>query len=307
MKMIARMLFFGLMLLASYLLISALSGQEKTLPQVLKHAASHTMQQQLCKIPVLWRLGQLDPAFDLTPQQAEQAAHNAAQQWNNAFAMELFRYDSIDGFAINFRYDERQQQMLQQALLERNIQRYDATIDRRAAALQRQSGQLAQRQQEFEQQNQQFAADVAAFEQQAARAGSRNIATLQQQQQALQQRQQQLQQQAQQLNEQQAQLMREQNYLNDTVADRNALLPAQREIQTAEVGLMQIENGARTMTIFAYKTPAALQLTIAHEFGHALGLGHTDSAASVMHFSLNPAQSALTADDIAALQQQCGF
>ncbi|WP_445769076.1 matrixin family metalloprotease [Rheinheimera sp.] len=131
---------------------------------------------------------------------------------------------------------------------------------------------------------------------------------MQQQQQRLQQRQQQLQQQqAQQLNEQQAQLQREQQYLNETVADRNALLPAQQELLAAEVGLMEVQNGQRTMTIFAYNSAATLQLTIAHEFGHALGLGHTDNSASVMHFALNPQQASLTAEDIAALAQQCGF
>lgn len=307
MKIVARLVFFGLLLMAGYLWWATLSSKQQVLPEVLKQAAEKAMQQQLCQTPVLWRIGQLDPAFDLTLEQAEQAAHNAAMQWNKAFDKELFRYDSLDGFPINFRYDQRQQQMLQQAMLERNIQRYDATIDRRAAALQRQSEQLVQSQQRFEQQNAQFAADIAAFEQQAATANSANVAALQQQQQRLQQRQQQLQQQARQLNEQQAQLQREQQYLNDTVADRNALLPAQQELLAAEVGLMEVLNGKRTMTIFAYNSAATLQLTIAHEFGHALGLGHTDDSASVMHFALNPQQASLTAEDIAALAQQCGF
>ncbi|MEH8017171.1 M10 family metallopeptidase domain-containing protein [Rheinheimera muenzenbergensis] len=305
--MIARLVFLALLLLGSYLLLSAWSGAKRPLPQVLQQTADKALQLQLCQTPVLWRIGQLDPAFDLTAEQAEQAAHNAAMQWNRAFAQELFRYDSLDGFPINFRYDQRQQQMLQQALLERNIQRYDSTIDRRAATLQQQSQQLQQRQREFEQQNQQFSADVAAFEQQAANVDQRNAAALKQQQQELQQRQQQLQQQAQQLNEQQEQLQREQRYLNDTVADRNALLPAQQPLAAAEVGLMEISNGERRMTIFAYSNPASLQLTLAHEFGHALGLGHTDGNSSVMHYAINPQQKGLTAEDIAALKQQCGF
>lgn len=305
--MIARLVFLALLLSGSYFLLSAWSDAKRPLPQLLQQTADKALQQQLCQTPVLWRIGQLDPAFDLTAEQAEQAAHNAAMQWNKAFARELFRYDSLDGFPINFQYDQRQQQMLQQALLERNIQRYDSTIDRRAATLQQQSQQLQQRQREFEQQNLQFSADIAAFEQQAANLNQRNAAALKQQQQLLQQRQQQLQQQAQQLNEQQEQLLREQRYLNDTVADRNALLPQQQPLAAAEVGLMEISNGQRRMTIFAYSNPASLQLTLAHEFGHALGLGHTDGDSSVMHYAINPQQKGLTAEDIAALKQQCGF
>lgn len=305
--MLARLIFFTLLLLGSYLLLSAWSVAERPVPQVLKQVAEKVMQQQLCKAPVLWRIGQLDPAFALTPEQAKQAADIAAMQWNEAIGLELFRYDSQAGFPINFRYDERQQQVLQQALLQRNIQRYDSHIEQRAAVLAEQSEQLLQRQREFEQQNQHFAAEIAEFQQQAANATQHNLATLQQQQQLLQQREQQLQQRAQRLNEQQAQLQRQHQDLNKTVADRNALLSDQQPLLNAEVGLMEISNGQRSMTIFAYSTATALQLTIAHEFGHALGLGHTDSSTTLMHYSLNPQQTGPTAEDVAALKQQCGF
>ena len=305
--MLARLIFLMLLLLGSYLLLSAWFAAERPEPRALKQLAEKAMQQKLCQTPVLWRIGQLDPAFALTADQAEQAAHNAAAQWNMAVGQELFRYDSLDGFPINFRYDQRQQLLLQQALLERNIQRYDSNIEQRAGLLARQSEQLQQRQREFAQQNRQFATDIAVFNQQAANANQANLAALQQQQQRLQQREQQLQQQAQRLNEQQAQLQREQQYLNDTVNDRNALLTDQPPPLAAEVGLMEIINGKRNMTIFAYSTVAALQLTICHEFGHAMGLGHTDSDAALMHFALNPQQTGPTAEDVAALKQQCGF
>jgi DNA repair exonuclease SbcCD ATPase subunit len=308
--MLARFVFLALLLLGSYLLLSAWSGAKRPLPkepQVLQHEAEKALQQQLCKTPVLWRIGQLDRAFSLTEEQARQAAHNAAAQWNSAFEQELFRYDSVNCFPINFRYDERQQTMLQQALLERNLERYDTNIDQRAATLNQQRERLQQRQREFEQQNQQLAADITEFQQQAANASQREMAQLQQQQQLLQQRQQQLQQQAEALNEQQAQLLRENQYLNETVTDRNALLADQQPLLVSEVGLMEVTYQQRRMTIFAYSTTEALQLTIAHEFGHALGLGHTDSITSVMHYALNPQQQSLTADDIAALKHQCGF
>ncbi|WP_333609142.1 matrixin family metalloprotease [Arsukibacterium sp.] len=305
--MLARLVFLSLLILGSYLLLSAWFSAERPESEFLKDRAEKALQQRLCQIPVLWRIGQLDPAFALTAEQAEQAAHNAAAQWNNALGLEVFRHDSLDGFPINFRYDERQQKMLQQALLQRNIQRYDSTIERRAATLQLQSEQLQQRQREFDQANQQFSDDIAAFEQQAASASPAQLTALRQQQQQLQQREQQLQQQAERLNAQQAQLQREYQYLNDTLADRNALLQDQQAPLAAEVGLMEIINGKRIMTIFAYSTPAALQLTLAHEFGHAMGLGHSEQHTDVMHYAINPQQQSLTRADIDALKQQCGF
>lgn len=307
MKLLLRVLFYTALVYASYQLLAGLMQKKPQLPKVLQDYADNAMQQYLCKAPVSWRIGQLDPAFDLTLEQAEQAAHSAAMQWNQAFGIELFRYDSLDGFAINFAYDERQQQVLQHALLQRNLDRYDTNISQRVAGLQQQSARLQQQQQQFEAQNQQFAADVAAFERKVQQA-SPDRSALQREQQQLNQRQQQLQQQADNLNTEQQRLLREQQYINDTVADRNALLPQQTtEVAKTEVGLMEIRGKQRVMTIFAYKTLTDLQLTIAHEFGHALGVGHTDNPASVMHAALNTQQSRLTADDIQALKAQCGL
>ena len=307
MKLLLRMLFYTVLVYASYMLLAGLMAQNPQLPKVLQHYADSAMQQYLCKTPVTWRIAQLDPAFDLTLEQAEQAAHSAAMQWNQAFGIELFRYDSLDGFAINFAYDERQQQILQNALLQRNLDRYDSNINQRVANLQQQSAQLQQQQRQFEAQNQQFAADVAAFEEKVQQP-SADRSALRQEQQQLNRRQQQLQQQADILNTEQQRLLREQQYINDTVADRNALLPQQTtEVAKTEVGLMEIRGKQRVMTIFAYKTLADLQLTIVHEFGHALGVGHTDNPASVMHAALNATQNRLTADDIQALKNQCNF
>uniref|UniRef100_A0A486XVY7 Peptidase M10 metallopeptidase domain-containing protein n=1 Tax=Rheinheimera sp. BAL341 TaxID=1708203 RepID=A0A486XVY7_9GAMM len=307
MKFLLRAVFYTLVIYGSYQLLTLMS-KDAPPAQLLQQYADKAMQQYLCQTPVSWRIGQLDPAFNLTLEQAEQAAHNAASEWNQALGRELFRYDSIDGFPINFAYDARQQQLLQQARLQRNLQRYDANIDQRQASLQQQALQLSQRQSQFEQQNQQFAADVAAFEREAQQTNSANRSMLQQQQKQLLQRQQQLAQQAEQLNEQQQGLLREQRYLNDTVADRNALLPEQPpQIAAAEVGVMQIAGRERSMTIFAYTSTTTLELTLLHEFGHALGLGHTDSPSSAMYYALSAQQGALTEQDIQALKQQCGF
>jgi hypothetical protein len=308
MKTLLRVLFYCLLLFASYQLLWAMLNKDSKLPTVLQSYADKNMQQYLCQLPVSWRIGQLDPNFSLTLDEAEQAAYAAALQWNTAVGLELFRYDSIDGFPINFAYDERQQQVLQQALLQRNIARYDNNIESRLSNLRQQSARLQQQQQTFDLLNQQFAADAAAFERSARQATSANRAALEQQQRELQRRQQQLQQQADTLNAEQQRIVREQGYLNDTVADRNALLPTQTEPAVAsEVGLMQIRGRSREMTIFAYKTLNDLQLTMAHEFGHALGLGHTDGSSDVMHFAITNQQSRLTAADIQALKTQCGF
>ena len=161
MKTLIRLAFYSLLLYACYVLLSAMLSSGSKLPKVLQDHADAALQQYLCQVPVSWRIGNLDPAFSLTLDQAEQAAHNAAMQWNNDLGFEAFRYDSIDGFPINFSYDERQQQLLQQALLQRNIERYDHNIDERLERLNADSARLRAQQQAFEQENRAFAAELA--------------------------------------------------------------------------------------------------------------------------------------------------
>ena len=307
MKFLLRAVFYAIMLYGCYWLLHNLANKQGTLPTTLKHYADAAMQQYLCQTPVLWKIGELDPAFALSYADAEDAALRASAQWNNALGREVFRYDSIDGFAINFRYDERQQHMLQQALLQRNVDRYDQTISLRREGLQQDNARLQQRLQQFDADKQQLSADLQRFEQKV-RQGTTGRHDLQQEQQQLTRRQQQLQQQADDLNALQQRLQRDQHYLNGTINDRNALIPENNaETLAAEVGLMEIRHKNRTMTIFAYKTLTDLELTLTHEFGHALGVGHIPELASVMHFAINPEQKDLTQQDIAAVKTQCGF
>lgn len=307
MKFIFRAALYTVLIYASYQLLSAyLRPEQSDLPKILQQYADDSMQRYLCQTPVGWRIGQLDPAFNLTQQQAEEAAQRAAQQWNNAIGMPLFEYDSINGFPINFAYDERQQQALKHALLQRNISRYDENIAQRSDSLNRDIEQLKQKQQQFDVLSRQFAAELARYEERAENATTADHEWLRTEQQRLIDWQKQLEHQADELNAEQRQILRQQKYINETVADRNAMLPTE-PLTTAEVGLMEIRNKERIMTIFAFKTEDDLVLTMTHEFGHALGLGHTDGSTSVMHQAINGSQSGLTDEDINALRQQCGF
>lgn len=255
----------------------------------------------LCSTPLGWKLGYLDPAFNLSEAEATAAIEQAAQMWNQAFGRTLLQQDA-QGFSIDFRYDERQQQLLKQHLLKRNLDRYDQAISPGIEQLPQKFAELQQQIDSFNQQNARLQQDVAAY-----RADGPNASSEREQ---LMRRQQQLQQEAAWLDQQKQQLMRDQDYLNETIKQRNELLTtAKTPTQQApfEVGLMNIKAGQRTMTIFAFASNQDLVATLAHEFGHAFGVGHTDTDDSIMYHSLTSQQTALTPTDIAALQAQCHF
>ncbi len=258
-----------------------------------------------CDQVILWRLDSIDPAFGLSPEQAQPLIQDAASRWNQALGKEVLRYDAQHGFPIRFVFDARQQQQLEQLLLERNLDRYDDRIRDQQQDFDRQLAEFQQQKAAFEQEDQQLAAAIEAFNVQAQQADPGAAALLGKQQAELLSRQKEHALEAEQLDAISAKLQDRQQQLNSLINDRNALLPSQPTTGLAEVGLLEQQGAKRTMTIFAYKDAHHLTLTLLHEFGHALGIDHLTDSSSIMFSQLNGSQQDLTNADISAWQQQC--
>lgn len=262
-------------------------------------------KQASCAQPIGWRLDSIDPAFGLSAAQALPLITEAAAQWNQAVGSEVLRYDPQQGFPIRFVFDARQQQQLEQLMLERNVHRYDDRIADQQQDFARQLAEFQQNKTAFEQKDRQLAADISLFNEKAQQADPGAAALLGREQAELLSRQKEHALEAEQLDALSEKLQDRQKQLNNTIADRNALIPAQQASGLAEVGLLEQRGDRRTMTIFAYKDAHHLTLTLLHEFGHALGLDHLAETRSIMHSQLSSAQQMLTAADITAWQQQC--
>lgn len=249
----------------------------------------------LCQTPVAWRLATLDPAFRLSEAQALALITEAAEQWNRITGQQLFTYDAAHGFPIHFQYDERQQQLAQRLLLQRNVQRYDEHLEVLQRQYQRQLAQVQQQNSRVQQLQQEYQQQLQALEQQGARTLP---AALQRQWRLLEEEQRVLMQQADELNA-------EQQRLQQMVTQRNNLLPQQQVIGSHELGVMSIRQAQRQMVIYAFADQQDLLVTLQHEFGHALGLPHSDDPAAVMHAQLHGGQQWLTTTDFKLWQQYC--
>ncbi|RVU35722.1 matrixin family metalloprotease [Rheinheimera riviphila] len=253
-----------------------------------------------CQSPLGWRLGRLDPAFNLTEAQAIQLISTAADMWNQASGQQLLHHDPAHGFVIDFKFDARQQQLLKQRLLQRNLARYDDAIQPGLQNLPEKFAELDAKIAEFNQQKALLQQQISQFQPNAHNAEA--------QRRQLEQQQQSLVREADWLEQQRQQLMRDQDYLNETIRQRNELVQTAEQPTAAasfEVGLMTIKQLQRQMTIFAFSSETDLIATIAHEFGHAFGIAHTEEPDSIMFHQLNAQQQQLTAADIQAWQSTC--
>jgi hypothetical protein len=253
-----------------------------------------------CQTPLGWRLGNLDPEFGLTATQAEAMIHQAATMWNDNIGQQLLRHDPVNGFLIDFKFDARQQQLLTQRLLQRNLTRYDDAIEPGLQQIPEKVAELNRQIADFHQQKTELETQINQWRPTNPNADA--------QRRQLEQQQQRLVRDAEWLIEQREQLLRDQNYLNETIRQRNELVETAQptELSVAfEVGLMTIRQQQRTMTIFAFSSETDLIATIAHEFGHAFGVGHTQDPASIMFHQLTPLQQQLTQVDVDAWRNTC--
>jgi hypothetical protein len=68
--------------------------------------------------------------------------------------------------------------------------------------------------------------------------------------------------------------------------------------------------GGEEINIYQFKQSTDLRLTLVHELGHSLGIGHVDDSKSIMYYLLgdqNMENPTLSAEDLGALKTACKF
>ena len=186
---------------------------------------------------VHWRLGAVDPRFQISEADVLTAAFNAADAWNRAAGRRVLHYDKAHGIPLKLVYDEHSTNLSGGLSELRELRALDLAITNLKKQYDTNPSQyVADR----------INADVRRY--------------------------------------------------NQLVASLNT-----RARDDIKQGSYQTE-----LEIYAFADAADLQVVIAHEFGHALGIGHIEDAGAIMgarHQVGTILQ--LTDADAAALRQRC--
>jgi len=249
-----------------------------------------------CTTPLPWRVASVDPRFGLPPDRVEAAVARAAALWDDAAGRPTFVHDPRDGFPIHFLYDTRQAEVQ-----ERN-RRLD-TLDPVATRLQEEQAELEERGERVAHRGTRLEADARAF---TARqeAHNRMVERWNRGGGGTPKERESLMQEAALLERTRNDLLRRRESFD---TDQQTILAAVRELQLridahnqeAEAfdrefagGLVEsgrfvglTRNGRvvqREIRIFRFDGEEDLTLVLAHELGHALGLGHTRGSGGIM-------------------------
>jgi Matrixin len=235
-----------------------------------------------CAQPIPYAIGAVDARFGITNSALVDDAEAAATIWNKAEGRTILTYDPNAAMKINLVYDAREAT----AELGSAIALQQADEDTARAAL-----DVSQAQ---------FTTEQTAYTQAVSAVNARGGATRSE---------------VVTLGAERQSLNALAGSINSAVANYNASVDALNAKvaefnQTAghafEEGQYVQDSAGKRINIFEFVGTTQLERVLAHEFGHAIGLGHNSDPKSIMYAQNESGNLVPTPSDLAALRAVCG-
>jgi len=268
----------------------------------------------ICDVPIEYRIGDVDAEFSITFDEIRTAASDAESLWEDATGRNLFTYDPDADFAINFVFDERQAKTQEEMILRSELEqkknlsedvraRYDELTARYTELKDSYDTKSAAYQESLEEHN----AEVARWNE-AGGAPEGVYEDLNEQQEALAAEQRELNELSYDINQLVEQINAVGSEGNDLVDTYNDIVDSYNERFSEHSEFTQGDYQHDAINIYQFTDGDELRLVLAHEFGHALSLGHVENELSIMHHFMDEQDISLglTAEDMEELSRVCG-
>jgi predicted PurR-regulated permease PerM len=271
-----------------------------------------------CQKSINYTLGNIDKRFNLSDQKLLQDLSQAGNAWSQAIGRQLFNYATTSGeLKINFIYDYRQAAADKLKKLgivvtgDRNS--YDqlkAKYDALNQSYRQQRAALDAMISNFSQKQDAYNAEVASWNKRGG-APPAEVDRLNQTKQSLEAEVNQINYLTAQLNNLSENVNAAATVLNKLIADLNLNVQKYNNVGSSTGGEFEEGNytsdaSGQAINIYEFSGSNNLIRLLEHEFGHALGLGHTSSSGDVMYYLNQGTNLNLTTNDLAALKSYCG-
>ncbi len=268
----------------------------------------------ICNVPLSYRIGTIHTQFGLTEGEAQNAISEAESLWEDGTSRNLFTSDAEGKIVINFVYDERQQRSDEEALYRKTLEQKEGISDTVRSDYENLLDKYEKLRSDFRKETNSYENQLSVYNDEVAKWNKQGGAPkdiferLQDTQNALSEEEDQLNAKSAQLNE----IVRKMNLLGDRgnslINDYNSLASEYNSLFSEEKEFTQGEYENKVVNIYEFDTQEELVLVLAHEFGHALSLGHVEETTAIMHHTMGEQRlsTGLTLEDKVLFEKQCG-
>lgn len=272
-----------------------------------------------CSEPITWKIGAIDSRFDIGPSDLKTIMKDVENLWSNAVNQNLIQYSDSGDISINFIYSDKQkftdnEKELSEQINSMRGKHYIMRMD-----YQEESLKFQEKLNRYNQTYNEYATKVNEYNLRLSRLTTdgvipreddEKLKNLKKEMEFLQKKLSPLEEE---LTLEEKKLNRLSEKLNDYADEVNEYVFQYRNqfsnSRTFYQGFYTDLGNQKKINIYQFENLDKLRLVLAHEFGHALGLSHTQNPVSIMNYNMqlqNDSRLKLSDQDILAIQTKCG-
>ncbi len=268
-----------------------------------------------CRQPIEYSIGQLDASFGISREAFLRDIVQAEAVWETVWGRNLFQYVPEAPLVVNLIYDDRQQQTVEGQALDQTRKKAESIQEKLSTEQERVMTTYEKRSTEYEKALSTFKSRLAEYNKSVTDWNKKGGASPEEYNR--------LQSEMKSLSALQGDLESRRVLVNTLAEQVNKFSKQQIEVvekyndQVKEYSNRYGEGGESfdqgeytdsAINIYQFDDEPHLRLVLAHELGHALGIGHIDNPASIMYYFMERQDSVglvPTAEDKAALTAVC--